>query len=768
MNHSHTQIANDLFISTQSLTRATPAVTIPSATDHVLVIDVSGSMYHPLGQIRLQLKNKLVTMVGDQDTVSIVWYSGRNEFGVLIEAFPVKSAKDLMDLNRAIDRFLQPRGLTGFVQPLQEVAALIRRRAASRSAGVSLMFLSDGYDNQWRESEILDAAHALEDLVESATIIEYGYYANKQLLAKMAETIGGSLIHATDFSSYDPIFENHIRKRTQGGKKVEVQLEVKPLYGLAYTVQDGDVIVFQVDEKNTVRVPESVTDIHYLSATKVGKAESAETPVYAAIYLMSQRMKSNEVLKLLTYTGDVRLIKKFTNAFGKQALADFQAVSLATVKDPALRLTEGYDPKLVPAEDAYTVIDLLFDLSVDDGNKFYPRHESFQYKRIGRARIATGSMLTESETTEIEQMMTKARTTRDLERAQDRLEAIMDAKSTDLQFTYGASEGYPISSLTFNEERPNVSVLVQMAGTVDLTKALAANPILTEKLKPDELLAFPTKVYRNYAIIRDGLVNVDILPVSLTEETHELLRTKGVVQAEFDPTWIYQIDLRALPVINRRMVNEVSAVTLFKRSFELLQAKAAQKVYKFYREALYGKKTSTGYVDAYGVEATKALTELGFSEYNGFSPKGVLAEAQDVYQAVNLAVKLAGLSSLPSVNDVQKALDAKKTLTISQSLMAPVMFAYKGFMESKVFEKLPGAAGDDLKKKWLEERTKESIGEARKIIRELAQIKFSVVLGRVWFQEFESIDDNTMEIDFLGDGKKIKASVILEDVEEKI
>lgn len=87
-------------------------VVIDKKINHVFVVDVSGSMYHELPLIRKQLKNKLSNVMRDGDTISIIWFSGRNDAGILKEEVEVKSLKTLNDLNDAIDRWLVPMGCT--------------------------------------------------------------------------------------------------------------------------------------------------------------------------------------------------------------------------------------------------------------------------------------------------------------------------------------------------------------------------------------------------------------------------------------------------------------------------------------------------------------------------------------------------------------------------------------------------------------------------------------------------------------------------------
>ena len=54
---------------------ASKAVEVP--VNHIFVIDCSGSMSYDLPKIRKQLKNKLPSLLKQDDTVSLVWFSGK-------------------------------------------------------------------------------------------------------------------------------------------------------------------------------------------------------------------------------------------------------------------------------------------------------------------------------------------------------------------------------------------------------------------------------------------------------------------------------------------------------------------------------------------------------------------------------------------------------------------------------------------------------------------------------------------------------------------
>ena len=80
-----------------------PAGQTPVASNahRVFVIDCSGSMSYDLPQLRQELKQRLPILTQPGDLVSLVWFSGKHEFGTLVEALPVKSLTDFVELNKA-------------------------------------------------------------------------------------------------------------------------------------------------------------------------------------------------------------------------------------------------------------------------------------------------------------------------------------------------------------------------------------------------------------------------------------------------------------------------------------------------------------------------------------------------------------------------------------------------------------------------------------------------------------------------------------------
>ena len=690
-----------------------PAVAKPVAAPihHLIVIDISGSMYRALIELRLHLKNKLATLVGENDTVSIIWFSGRGQFGTLVEAMKVKGVADLSSLHAAIDRFLQPLGLTGFTEPLQEMEKVIGRLKKKASGHLfNGFFMSDGYDNQGSERGILDVCKRLEGLLDSAAVVEFGWNANRPLLTKMAETLGGKLVFSEDFPSYVAAFEGSL---TGGGaKKVPVTLDHPVTKGAVFALAGGDVLTFTPDASNVVLVPEGLTELAYFTSaagSAYDRTKDTDALIWASLVPLAQRLDTEGLFGVLAALGDVALVNSFVNSFSKEDYSRFQDEALAAAVDPTKRYIDGYDPKAVPAEDAFTVLEMLADLSSSEENLFYPYHPAFHYERIGAASVA---------------------------------------RSEEAKFVVAdKTKGYEISSLVWNADRPNVSVKVCIAGHVKLPATRPA-PL------PEQIDSF---IWRNYTIIRDGIVHTRTLPVSLSEATFAKLQANGLLAGE---KWVagqvYVLDFPKVPVINRKMVKGVTAKDTFATELELAMLKGAQKVVNDYRKRITPKE-SAKFLLLYGDAATEYLASLGVTDYNGFNAPSNTVKSGDFYMATELSIAVKGLSTLPKVADVENAIDAvdadpekKKKLKLSEFTMAPMIRRLWAFMTSPAVAE--AADRNELLKTWLSTEQKAIVKRTRELSEVLAQRKFSIVVGHTWFSDLASMDDTTLSVELAGFG----------------
>lgn len=264
------KVSDNLYLVRHTINAtSSPAAQGPTAANFVCILDCSGSMYSELPKIREQLKKRIPKLLKKDDTLSIIWFSGRGQFGTLIEAEPVATLTELQEVNRAIDRYIQCVGLTGFKEPIQEAKKLIERVSKKNKNPFALVFMSDGWDNCWPKQEILKAVEDTSSGLSSATFVEYGNYADRQLLAKMAEKAGGTLIAAESFDKYAPIFEAAISKTVSGAPRIEVPVQGDAIGGFAYLLDGGDLVTVEIDN-GKVAVPEDKSELWYLSPTPVG------------------------------------------------------------------------------------------------------------------------------------------------------------------------------------------------------------------------------------------------------------------------------------------------------------------------------------------------------------------------------------------------------------------------------------------------------------------------------------------------------------------
>ena len=733
-------------------------VEVAKKTNHIFVVDVSYSMYQDLPLIKNQLKNKLSNVMRDGDTISIVWFSGNRDCGILKEEVEVKSLKTLSDLNDAIDRWLRPVGCTAFGKPLETVHEIIGRISANRPDSLfSMIFLTDGYNNDCPWNQVTSALNTLNNELAAATFVEYGYYADSRRITEMASLIGGEKVSTSDFNEFEPVFDSKISVEVLGGKKTLVKIEDSHLYDFAFSVgKDKSVLLYNINE-GEILVGQNVEEIYFFSATPVGTDAGnnyTDTSLYAAIYVLSDKLLNDDAEKIFYALGDQYHYEMLINAFGKQKLNAFKTAIKECVGDVSKRypVNNGKVQITPVADDAYCLMNLIEDLSNIEGCLFYPNHNEFNYKRIGRKKIASATILTEGD----KKKLGEANTAEELKK----LAAEVVETKVEVTFKNANPErGYPLTDLVWNESRANLSVRIYIEGEAILPK---------NDHKIDKVASFK---YNTFTLVKDGIVNVKKLPVSYSDELSELLTKNHVgFSVPLDPDSLnilgyIIIDLTSIPLVNKGMVKAISATELAKLQWELKKLQGDKKVYDFYKKELF-PKTSKSFVELLGQEASDWLKEVGVTDYNGFAPKVTSAEATDFYMSVVLETKIKGLSSLPKVDVVKAKILDGATLKLNEWVMSDAISKYMAQLSSDMYLTLGEEQRKGVLKTYLETKSGILNKQRRKILQEIAQIKFSLILSKKWFTEFKSFDENQVALNI--DGKDLNFTFALGEKEEKI
>lgn len=756
---NYLKIKDGLFLANQTvMPEAQKEKDVELNTQHIFVIDCSGSMSGELSTIRKDLYNKISTILKPQDSVTIIWFSGRGQYGVLLEDYHVHSGIALEKVRELINRYLTPQGLTAFKDSLVEVKEVINRVRANRPEMLhSMFFLTDGCDNQYSTKEILKATSDLKEYLNGATMVEYGWYCNKELLAQMAQEVGGIHTFSQNFQDYEPYLTKQFAGENKGKRKY-IQLDGSAKFDLVFNVIDKDIVLYKANENNEILVNvDGETNIFYFTETPLNGTiidssfvkEMSEkhqdnqmiTGLYASLFSFSRKSDYNMVSEILKFTGDAFLIKEKANTFGTQKINELEQKFLVATNDKAYRYTQGYNPDLEPAEDAYCVLNMLEDLMADDGNSWYPQHDAFNYKRIGSKTVAKMADLSDEDRKKVDDLLNKKK----LDEATKLLEEIQKNQPKQLEFVYdGDLQAFPISDLVWNETRANLSVQVNYKGHV----VLPANSFgLPEN--------FPTNQFRNYTLIKDGIIYNYTLPVSLSEATFKKLQANGLLSGEsYESGKIYVLDFSQVPAINRKMVNTLSAKELFTNEWELTKLKAANSAYNFFKKRHF-QNLSAGFSSLYGKEATEWLATLGLKDY-GFNP-GKTTEKQGEQIDVNiLEVKIDKLNSSITKKDFESAeqkIAAKETLTPKEALMENAIKEFSQF--TGLIKEVKDH--DKMLENWLYDKSKAFRVQKNKLMSDISKAKFLTIVGKSWFVEFADRSQNEMTLNL--DSKDIKFKV---------
>lgn len=711
--------------------------TVETSVNHIFAVDVSGSMYDALPKMRKHIKNKLALIVKPNDTVSIIYFSSKTQCGVVFEGEKVNTLSDLSALHAAVDRWLQTIGLTGFVEPLQEGMNVAMRLSVNGNVN-SFIFMTDGYDNQWSKADIIQKAKKLPEYFDNISFLEYGWYCNRTLIAEMAEVSGGAHIFSEDYQGYEPIMERLFQGKTVKRKPVTIGRE------FAFYLDNNEVIIVEAKD-GVALIPEDIDTVYLMddgSDYKESIKSMSDEDKYIALYITVHKMKTDMTWELLKSLGDVRLIKLFSNCFSKQEYSTMKEAVKTCIFNESERFKDGVNHSLVPKEDAYTVLAALNDLMSGE-NFLQTAHEEFSYNRIGAS--STQKSLQEDQVKELKE---KLQNTTDVEEIKKLGQELADINLWSPKFKETPSDkGEPILNLVLNESRPNISIQITKSGFVEIPDEQVQQLNLPKNV--------PTHIYRNYTIIKDGILNMKVLPVTLDEKTFAIMKEQNMLEGVYQAEHVYLLDLSKLPLINRKMVKKVSADTFFNQHLKLQQLKAKQKVFKFYIDEV-SPKSQVKLAGLYGEEAAKWLESIGIKDY-GFSPKVTTEKSGDFYYSKELNIKISGLSSLPSMKAINDKLTKGSKLNLADQVMLEAINEYKEFVDSTMVKNSP--VKEQLIKTWLEAETKQVIHQVRQLQYELNKNLYAIIVGQAWFEEFKSLDENELTIHYKDNEVKVQAVI---------
>ena len=414
------------------------------------------------------------------------------------------------------------------------------------------------------------------------------------------------------------------------------------------------------------------------------------TGAYAATAVLSGNNCRSEGMEVLGFLGDKYLVESLGNSFSPTEKANAEELIRSAAMNRENRWKTGYQPDCAPKADAFCLLDWLDLVSLDETALFYPRHPEFKYKRIRRKGFQ---------------------------------------RKGYPEFEADETSHSRIADFVWNNELLNLSIRTKIKGKVKLPSEIAVGE--TVILRPESLPKdYPTSQWRNYALIKDGFLNVQKFPFTansvVMEQINRLVPDALSFTENSEGHEIALMDLSKLPVINRMIAdNPVSANDLAHKVYQDEIYSAELKTLNFLRDELDPKGEIVSRTVLKGEEES-FLSALGFGRDGSYSPPTETSEATDFYTAKQFVFKIKGFSSLPKIDEVRERIKLGKTLNKPAQIIAATLkkFADATFY-SNLEEKLVNLDSMIV-------FIKQQQAENRRFI---SKTKFALVLGHRWFTD---------------------------------
>ena len=623
------------------------AVNIPA--HRIFVIDCSGSMHGTIDDIRDHLKNKIPIVTKKGDFVTIVWFQHERNFGCIQEHVSVDSLQELASMNNALDRYLRAGGGTYF----GDAIALANELARKYAEPAQIFFMTDGCENTRNSVTKQEFKKAAGNTI----LVEYGWYTEQDYIKELAELSNGVHIFSKDFAKITECFGTYL------ANKVSKSISVKaPKGAVLFGELDGELKIYSAlsssSDQDVFAVDEGLQQA--LAFQTNGTPDNFDQTLttnedyYLALWYALKTRNSDLVWKLLKWSFDVYFVKKFNVCFSKQDYINITEDARNTYLNPSQSYRQGKNSSVIPRDDEYTVVQLLKLLEEDPEARMYPYHPAFTYERISKHQVKDDGIRFVAE------------------------------KDVGAKFT-----------LVYNSTRANVSLNCKIQG---MNVDAAGNTEVAS-------------TYKNYAIIKDGVKHVPVLPLSFSASTFAVLQREQLIDANemFVEDHVYPIALESIPVINRAMIQgkNFNSVDFGTKHVQLLHLKAQRKYLKSILKGL----TTTADQEEDGEEARE---------------RGEKKESLDNYKTKELIVKIAKCSSLPPVKPpLLMKLSANTKVSLSEKLMLDVHMQLQ-------------AITDDSKVAWINTRLASIEQEMRNVVMYLEGIKFIVLAGNMWFADTQA------------------------------
>lgn len=612
---------------------------------HIHLADRSGSMRSHIDNLMEQIKLTL-KVIPENDLFSLGWFSSKGQFKFVVKGISPNSP----GIDKLIDDLKSTLSCTCFREILEDTNEVIKDTLAL-CPNFNITLFTDGQpmsdlsaSEEIRQS--IGAVAKMANKVIAFNTIGYGSDYNQDMLKNMAAlTQYGVATHSIKITEYLEIFKHNyevINELVSESVNIATDTNENIVYLNRKTAKLSTTGTFEIksldkskniffiigkDDKDfgfayngalchsggmadPIRKANINNLLYALIATKYDKGERRE-----AIEIAHKSLKDKHLIDIMKNAFTMDEIELATRELNKNVVI------------PATRSTEVAPDDYLPSKDAKTVVDVLGVLSATEC-LYVPNFKS--YAAVGVRTKDEYNLFT-----------------------------------TDKDQKYSS-----FGDFVFSKEKLNMNLRFTVSGTVKL------NPLQAKEV--GLAATVPAVKFRNHAIIKDGVLNIPVITALVPVKHYDfilsyvgsaalsLLHKEGSEYAEI------AIDLTKFPLINLAYAEMAkSAASIFDLIKSEMELEAKMKVYKHF---IKSDKTYTPGTIYTPMQET-ILQQHGIKNgvYNSIAPaKDKSDENIDYYEAKILEMYIKGVSALPSMSDIIKAVDegkVKKTANLAYPIM---------------------------------------------------------------------------------------------------
>ncbi|OHD18667.1 MAG: hypothetical protein A2Y38_19540 [Spirochaetes bacterium GWB1_59_5] len=532
-------------VDREDLGASNATTAVPDPSEHILVIDVSGSMCGDIADMRSTIE-KLLTLEefnNDALKVSLISYSSHGDCRIHFQKVTVAEVMAPGSKHLAEIRKLNVRGLTGISQALQVAETLIDDKVTT-----CISLHTDGYANDpspYSEAQHLVAvANAIAQHPRAfCNTVAYRANCDFPLLTALANKLSGRCIQAQGIKQvYQALHDTTALLASKVAPVIEAGIGNADF--VAFVSRSGQKILGGTESLKVRGVAES-DDKLLFRYRKVTEADfnASSAPL-------------DEGLPLLAFA-------RVQVALGNLNLAKY---AMITTRNKGLR---QHARALVGSEVAAMTADLERHLFSDLTCAWATE---YGLGATGPAILDVLGLLTEYQKSI--RVNVKALASGYKRRGLKRVAGTRLADGTiekpkyDLKPKGPQGEWIALSGVEINRANATANLrLVQDANLV----AVPDGTVIPEVAG----IPLDLKSFNNYTVVGDGVINVPVLPIRTSDKRcFQALKDKGLVTGEFNPEAQLDLDLSKLPVVGYDAQFDIPVGT-FER---LLRLTVVQKV----------------------------------------------------------------------------------------------------------------------------------------------------------------------------------------------